>query len=117
MQDFGVNETDIDKFLIAGAFGSHIDIDNARIAGVFPEIELEKIHTIGNAAGTGSRMCLLSRPMREIAELFEYVEYIDLAAQPNFHDVFVKSLYLPYEDLSRYPITSDLLKEVGNYPE
>lgn len=117
IQEFGVNEKDIDKFLIAGAFGSHIDIDNARVAGVFPEIELDKIQTIGNAAGTGSRMCLLSKPMREIAELFEYVEYIDLAAQTNFHDVFVKSLYLPYEDLSRYPQTSELLKEVGNYPE
>ncbi len=117
MQVFGVNEKDIDRFLIAGAFGSHIDIDNARIAGVFPEIELEKIQTIGNAAGTGSRMCLTSKPMREIAELFEYVEYIDLASQPSFNDVFVKSLYLPYEDLDRYPITSKILKEIGNYPE
>lgn len=118
MQKFNIKEESIDKLFIAGAFGTHIDIENARIIGIYPEIPLKKVERIGNAAGTGARMCLVSKRMRELAEkLSDKVEYIELATQPNFQNIFLNSHYLPYADLARYPKTSELLKEIGNYPE
>ena len=118
MKKFDILEKDINKLFIAGAFGTHIDIENARFIGIYPEIPLEKVKRIGNAAGTGSRMCLVSGLMRKIAEeISKKVEYIELAVQPDFQNVFLNSHYLPYADLARYPITCELLKKIGNYPQ
>lgn len=118
MQKFGVKDDDIDNLFIAGAFGTHIDIENARMIGIYPEISLDKVKRIGNAAGTGSRMCLVSKTMRKLAEeISKKIEYIELAVQPNFQSIFLNSHYLPYADLARYPITSEFLKKIGNYSE
>ena len=118
MKKLDILEKDINKLFIAGAFGTHIDIENARTIGIYPEIPLEKVKQIGNAAGTGSRMCLVSGLMRKIAEeISKKVEYIELAVQPNFQNIFLNSHYLPYADLARYPITCELLRKMGNYPQ
>jgi len=118
MQTYGIQEKDIEKLFIAGAFGTHIDIENARIIGIYPEIPLEKVERIGNAAGTGARMCLVSKTMRQLAEdITRKTEYIELAVQPNFQNTFLNSHYLPYADLERYPKTSEMLRKIGNYPE
>ncbi|MHA1310955.1 MAG: ASKHA domain-containing protein [Candidatus Helarchaeota archaeon] len=118
LQEFGINESDIDKLFIAGAFGTHINIENARFIGMFPEIPTSKIKTVGNAAGTGARMCLVSKEMRNIIEkISKKVEYIELGAHPDFQKVYLNSNYLPYADLSFYPETSNFLKQVGNFPE
>jgi len=63
-------------------------------------------------------MCLVSKKMRKLAEeISKKIEYIELAVQPNFQSIFLNSHYLPYADLTRYPITSEFLKKIGNYSE
>ncbi|MFX1293657.1 MAG: ASKHA domain-containing protein, partial [Promethearchaeota archaeon] len=117
MEELGINEADIDKVFIAGAFGNYIDIKNARIIGMYPEIDLSKVETVGNAAGTGARMALLSKNIRNIAEtISKQIKYIELAAKKNFQSIYLNSTFLPYADLSKYPETSDILKKLGLYP-
>jgi len=118
MKKNGVIETDIDILFIAGAFGSYIDPENARIIGMYPEVALEKVKVVGNAAGTGARMALASKAARKTAEeISSKVKYIELAAEPNFQMEFFNSNALPYADLTRYPQTSELLKKLGKYPK
>ncbi|NVM54154.1 MAG: DUF4445 domain-containing protein [Candidatus Helarchaeota archaeon] len=118
MDELGVNEADIDKVFIAGAFGNYIDVKNARIIGMYPEITLSKVEIVGNAAGTGARMALLSKKMRTIAEtISQQVKYVELAVKENFQNVYLNSTYFPYADLSKYPETSDFLKKVGLFPK
>jgi len=110
-------EKDIDVFLIAGAFGSHTRPESARLIGMFPEVALNKIKVVGNAAGTGARMALVSKTAREIAEdISEKVKYVELATEPKFQSEFFNSCFLPYTDLARYPETSELLRSLGRYP-
>ncbi|MHA1268841.1 MAG: ASKHA domain-containing protein [Candidatus Helarchaeota archaeon] len=117
LQEYGINEKKIDKMFIAGAFGTHINLENARFIGMVPEIPISKIIPVGNAAGTGARMCLVSKKMRMITEdIAQKVEYIELGAHPNFQKVYLNSNYLPYADLDRYPEISSYLKKIGNYP-
>ncbi|MBS7288187.1 MAG: DUF4445 domain-containing protein [Candidatus Freyarchaeota archaeon] len=111
-------QLDIDTFFIAGAFGSYINPENARIIGMYPELPLEKIRVVGNAAGTGARMALCSKEVRETAEkVVERINYVELAAETCFQAEFLNSYFLPHADLSRYPETGELLKRLGKYPK
>ena len=118
MKEARVTEEDIDVVFIAGAFGSYIDPEKARIIGMYPEVPLEKVKVVGNAAGTGARMTLVSKTARKTAEeISKKVKYIELANDPNFQNELMNSYYIPYADLSRYPETSLLLRKLGKYPK
>ena len=118
MRKKGILEADIDTVFIAGAFGSYIDPENARIIGMYPEVPLERVKFVGNSAGTGARMALVSRAARKTAEeILDKVKYVELAAEPNFQAEFLNSYILPYADLSKYPQTSELLRTLGRYPK
>jgi len=56
-----VTEDDISKLYIAGVFGTYIDPENARTIGMYPELPLDRVEFVGNIAGTGSQMCLISK--------------------------------------------------------
>lgn len=114
MRKLNVDESDIEALFIAGAFGSYIDPENARTIGMYPEISLSKVQIVGNAAGTGARMALVSEIIRKKAEeISRKVNYIELGAEPDFQAEFINSHFLPYADLTRYPETLSMLKRLG----
>ena len=118
MKKRGVVEKNIDLVFIAGAFGSYIDPKNARLIGMYPEIGLEKVKVVGNAAGTGARMALVSKVARSQAEeISRRIRYVELATELDFQTEFCNSLSIPYADLSRYPETSEMLRKLGRYPK
>jgi uncharacterized 2Fe-2S/4Fe-4S cluster protein (DUF4445 family) len=99
---------------MAGAFGNYIDPENARTIGMYPELPLEKVKFIGNIAGTGSRMCLISEEEREYAEkISRTVKYYELAADKDFQTEYINAMYFPHKDLSKYPDTTELLRRLG----
>lgn len=61
---YGKNISSIDEIIVAGAFGSYMDMHNAIYIGLLPDV-FEKIRFIGNGAGKGAAMFLLDRSMRE----------------------------------------------------
>jgi uncharacterized 2Fe-2S/4Fe-4S cluster protein (DUF4445 family) len=115
MKRMGISENDIKVLYIAGAFGNYIDPENARTIGMYPEIPIERIKFIGNSAGTGARMCLISKEEREYAEYIvkNKIKYFELAADPEFQVEYINSTFLPYRDLSKYPITAEYLYRLG----
>lgn len=114
MRRMNVTERDINRLYVAGAFGNYIDPENARTIGMYPELPIEKIHFVGNTAGTGARMCLASKEIREYAEeISRKVKYYELAVDPDFETEYIKALYLPHADLNKYPITKELLQRLG----
>jgi len=83
-----VNALEIDEVVIAGAFGSYMLPLHAMGIGMLPTVPLDRIHTIGNAAGTGARMMLASTLSRSSAEkLANKIEYLELTIYPDF-DLF-----------------------------
>ncbi|MEM2273121.1 MAG: ASKHA domain-containing protein [Candidatus Bathyarchaeia archaeon] len=114
MEKIGITESDISMLFLAGAFGTYINPESARIIGMYPEIPLNKVRAVGNAAGTGARICLVSKSMRRRAEdLHRIVKYVELSAEPAFQTEFLKSHFLPYADFSRYPETINMLRKLG----
>ena len=104
MRKLKVKPSDISKVYAAGAFGTYVDASSAIRIGMYPDVPIERIHFIGNAAGSGARMCLRSMRMRDLAERqSRKVEYIELAAEKDFQREFAQAMFLPHRDLSRFP--------------
>jgi len=85
---------DIQEVLLAGAFGNFVNKKSARRVGLVPYLPLEKVRLVGNAAGRGAEIALLSKKMREISEeVSRKVKYIELSSRPDFQDEFVQALF------------------------
>ncbi|MEO0618609.1 MAG: ASKHA domain-containing protein [Pseudomonadota bacterium] len=86
----------VDRIKLAGAFGTYIDPKYALVLGLVPDCEVEHVKAVGNAAGTGARMCLLNKGhRREIEELVQRIEKIETALEPKFQEHFVSAMALP----------------------
>lgn len=91
----GLKATAIERVIIAGAFGTYIDINNAVAIGLLPDLPLERFQQVGNAAGTGARMALLSQRKRAEAQaIARRIGYIELATMPGFADIFAQAMAL-----------------------
>lgn len=92
-----MNMDKLDKIKIAGAFGTHVDRTKALIMGLFPDCEIEKILSVGNAAGDGCRAALLNRAKREEANwVSRNVEYIELTVEMDFQQQFMECMQVPH---------------------
>jgi uncharacterized 2Fe-2S/4Fe-4S cluster protein (DUF4445 family) len=95
LQDAGIGPGDLDQVIIAGAFGTYIDVQSAIAIGLLPEVPPERVSQVGNAAGTGARLALISRSHRQQAqEIAQRVRYIELARSPRFMRNFAEAMYL-----------------------
>jgi len=95
LQDAGITAGDLDKVIIAGAFGTYIDVESAIIIGLLPEVPLERVSQVGNAAGTGARLALISRAFRlQGRDLAQRVRYLELARTPRFMRNFAEGMSL-----------------------
>lgn len=97
MSDFlGVSSEDIKSVMIAGAFGSYMSPKSACGIALIPPVLESKVVAIGNAAGQGAKLALLSRKEFERATVMaREINYLELAADPKFQDVFVDMLEFP----------------------
>jgi uncharacterized 2Fe-2S/4Fe-4S cluster protein (DUF4445 family) len=94
MDEMGVDH--VDQVLLAGAFGSYIDVKYAMILGMIPDCELDNVRSVGNAAGTGARIALLSAAARrEIESVVLRVEKVETAIAPKFQEYFIAAMNLP----------------------
>ena len=89
----GISVKDIDRVYLAGGFGTYISIDSACRIGLLPPELKTKIHPVGNAAGDGAKMLLLSDRYRKTAEILrQNTVYVDLSAQEEFEDIYAEKL-------------------------
>ena len=89
------SEEEIKEVIIAGAFGSYIDVASAVTIGMLPSLPLNRFKQVGNAAGTGAKMALISKDARgEAQDIADRVKYIELAATSQFALTFAQANYL-----------------------
>ncbi len=95
LETHGLTASEIDRVIIAGAFGTYIDVGNAMAIGMLPDLPLDRFSQVGNAAGMGAKMALISRAKRAEAQTFAgRIGYVELASAPNFSRTFAKAMYL-----------------------
>ncbi len=87
----------VDRIVLAGAFGSYIDPEHAMILGLIPDCDLAHVVAVGNAAGDGALLMLLNLAKRLEAEAVAgQVMHIQTATDPHFQDEFVGAIAIPH---------------------
>ncbi len=94
----------IDKVYVAGGIGSGINMQNAVRIGMFPDVELEKYHYIGNSSLTGAYALVLSdEAIAKCAEVAANMTYLELSTYPGYMDSFVAACFIPHTDARLFP--------------
>ncbi len=112
MKKLGV--TKLDRVILAGAFGSHINREASITLGMFPDCPIDMVYAVGNAAGDGARMALLNRDKRiEANEKARWVEFIEIATDPTFEKEFMQAMHIPHMK-DKFPHLKELLAKSGS---
>ncbi|MFW6116042.1 MAG: ASKHA domain-containing protein, partial [Chloroflexota bacterium] len=108
LEDQELGQDEIDQVIIAGAFGTYVDVASAVTIGMLPPLPLDRFRQVGNAAGMGAKLALISQSKRRDAEtIARSVDYIELATAPGFMDTFAETSYL-----GRYRIEDGFREEI-----
>jgi uncharacterized 2Fe-2S/4Fe-4S cluster protein (DUF4445 family) len=92
----GMRYDDLGELLLAGAFGSYIRRRSAVRIGLLPPVPLDRIRAVGNAAGVGSELALISTDVRAYAErLARQAQYVELSAAAEFESVYTEAMLFP----------------------
>lgn len=101
----------VDRLVMAGGFGNFIDPASAKLIGMYPEIDVDQVEFLGNAAGYGAMYGLLNAEAKaEAQRIVDEVQYVELAAWEGFHDEFMTAMYLPHHDFDRYPSVKETIE-------
>lgn len=93
MTEMGITQEQLDRVMLAGAFGNYIKKESALGIGLLPPVPIERISAIGNAAGDGAKMALLSTVERARAtELADHAEHLELSTRKDFQEEFINAL-------------------------
>ena len=96
MDILGVRTEDLDQVLLGGSFGSYLNPESAKVIGLVPPVDVDRIIAVGNSAGEGAKIALLSYRERQVAfELPSRIEYVELSGRADFNDSFVAVLGFP----------------------
>ncbi|RZN64256.1 MAG: DUF4445 domain-containing protein [Candidatus Methanoliparum thermophilum] len=96
LKEIGRDDNEIKEIVISGAFGSYINPESAIKIGMLPKIDLRLIKQVGNAAGVGARLVLISKSERELANtIADNVRYVETCIHPDFTKIFARSMFLP----------------------
>ncbi len=96
LDEAGAGLDDIETVFLAGGFGSYLRPESAAAIGLIPPALLDRVETVGNAAGHGAvRMLLFRGEMDSMSSLAKAVRYIELSGSDFFRDRFVEELFFP----------------------
>ncbi|NLN98370.1 MAG: ATP-binding protein [Eubacteriaceae bacterium] len=94
VESFGIASTELEEITLAGAFGNYIDVDNAQYIGLIPKVEGVPVRSIGNGAGLGAQMYLVSKTEADICDAIPTITtHIELATDPAFTSTYMLNTY------------------------
>ncbi len=104
LEEVDLSIYDIKKVYIAGGLGKNLNVQNAIIIGMLPDINLDKYFFLGNTSVTGAYMSILSEnKYNQTEEIADKITYLELSINMKFIDRYIAGLFLPYTDLRDFP--------------
>ena len=104
LDSVGLTFSDLDRVIIAGGFGHHLDIETAQIIGLVPDISKEKFIFVGNGSLLGARLLSFSRELLAKAlDIARSMTNVELSNNKSFMDEFMAALLIPHTDERAFP--------------
>ena len=104
MDKLGLSVEDLDRVIIAGAFGSFINLDHAVTIGLLPDLDRSKFSFIGNSSLKGARLAATDRSLfGHAAVIARSMTNVELSEDPSYMDNFMAALFLPHTRGDLFP--------------
>ncbi len=104
LTEVGLRVEDIERIILAGGFGSYIDLEKAMTIGLLPEIDPDRVTYLGNGSLLGAKMAsLTNRVRRDVVAVVRRMTNFELSETPSYMDNYIAALFLPHTDIERFP--------------
>ena len=104
LAEVGMGMQDIERIILAGGFGSYVDLEKAMTIGLLPEIDPERVTFIGNSSLMGAKMSSLTNRIRhDVVEVTRSMTSFELSETPSYMDNYIAALFLPHTNLDQFP--------------
>jgi uncharacterized 2Fe-2S/4Fe-4S cluster protein (DUF4445 family) len=114
LNEAGMDFSMVDRVIITGGFGQHLDIERAITIGLLPDIDRDKFSYLGNSSIAGAYLTLLSDDYRkEAGKISNNMTYIDFSTNSRFMDEFTSALFLPHTNTEAFPSVKKMLSAIN----
>ena len=104
LKSLGFTFEDLDRILVAGGFGTSLNVESAVIIGLLPDLSRQRIQFVGNASISGAGLAAISRQKYAEAEkIAQSMTYFELSTDPNFMGELISASFFPHTDIQRFP--------------
>ncbi len=104
LEEVGLTVQNLERIILAGGFGSFVDLEKSITIGLLPEIDLDKITFIGNGSLLGAKMsCLTNRIRRDVVEVTRKMTNFELSETGSYMENYIAALFLPHTDMNNFP--------------
>jgi len=104
LTEVGMGIQDIEHIILAGGFGSYVDLEKAMVIGLLPEMDSDKVTFIGNGSLMGARMSSLTNRIRkDVVEVTKKMTNFELSDTASYMDNYIAALFLPHTDINQFP--------------
>jgi uncharacterized 2Fe-2S/4Fe-4S cluster protein (DUF4445 family) len=104
LEEVGLTVGDVERIILAGGFGSYVDLEKAMAIGLLPETDADKVTYIGNGSLMGCKMSSLSNHIRrDVVDVTRKMTSFELSETGSYMDHYVAALFLPHTDVSLFP--------------
>jgi uncharacterized 2Fe-2S/4Fe-4S cluster protein (DUF4445 family) len=109
----GLTVADLDQIILAGGFGSYVDLESAMTIGLLPETDPEKFIYLGNGSLLGAKMSVLTnRIRRDVVEVTRKMTSLEFSEVPSYMDNYIAALFLPHTDVNLFPKVAERLSRL-----
>ncbi|WP_240910154.1 ASKHA domain-containing protein [Desulfopila sp. IMCC35008] len=111
LEEVGLPMEAIDRIILAGGFGSYIDLEKAITLGLLPEIDAERVAYIGNGSLLGARMSALTNRIRQdVVDVTRKMTNFELSETPSYMNNYVAAMFIPHTEIEQFPRVKERLE-------
>lgn len=116
LEKVGLTFQDLERVIIAGAFGRFIDLHEAITIGLLPDIPKDRYVFIGNGSLLGARLISLSNELLDDGErVARKMTNVELSEDHSFMDKYIAGIFLPHTDANLFPSVKHRLADINGY--
>jgi uncharacterized 2Fe-2S/4Fe-4S cluster protein (DUF4445 family) len=113
LDSVGLKLQDVDQVILAGAFGSFINIENAIAIGLLPDLPRERFQFVGNGSLMGATLLAFSKELlEEERRVADMMTNFELSETPGYMDQYIAALFLPHTQEEYFPTITERLRAV-----
>ncbi|MDZ4230325.1 MAG: ASKHA domain-containing protein, partial [Dehalococcoidales bacterium] len=110
----GVSCSDFEQVIIAGAFGSHINIEKSITIGLFPDLPLDRFIFIGNGSLLGAKLTSFSTDLLDDARRVAHMmTNFELSENVDFMNNYIAALFLPHTNAGEFTSVKEKLDRLA----